>query len=177
MRIWRAIDTCPIQSPYRIPARPRCLRRENPASPLYNGSAPPPLSNIGPSLGALLPPHLHPSYLVGNYSRNRPSPTIFSMLRNCPPDSHPQTWGNGEGTEGVWRGSHVDCTTSWNCDTYNGNFLASKCNSLTTSLPLFFWPTRLPMAMPWCGTEARSSRCTEPWQERRCWQPVARDGL
>jgi hypothetical protein len=40
--------------------------------------------------------------------------------------------------EGVWRGSHVDCVTNWNCLTYEVKKLALKGILLTACLPWLF---------------------------------------
>src|ERR1017187_6719351 len=48
-------------------------------------------------------------------SRNRASPTHFSLSRILRPANHPQAWGHGGRMEGVWRDSDVGRTTSWYC--------------------------------------------------------------
>ena len=40
--------------------------------------------------------------------------------------------------EGVWRGSHVDCATSWYWPTYKGEFATLKRIVLPTLLPWLF---------------------------------------
>ena len=44
--------------------------------------------------------------------------------------------------EGVWRGSHVDCATSWYCATYKVKKLTHKCLFLTACLPWVLAQTR-----------------------------------
>src|ERR1035441_3643651 len=82
-----------------------------------------------------------------------PGEQRLSILCPFPRASHPQAWGHGGCMEEVWRGSHVDCVTSWYCATYEVKNLTPKCVLLIASSPGSFIqmikpPLKLPFRLP-----------------------------